>query len=206
MINYLGRSGHYRSLAAEKHMVEFYEATLQSHWKGISYEHVYFQGKFGATHTLVVNNNSSLPIIVLLHGICNTSLMWADIVRKLSPLFKIYCIDIIFEPGLSKCIKPITMISECCAWLNELLNQISGHNPVSLVGFSYGGYIAAEYTNRFPSKISKLTLINPAATFSRTSFSHDTLLVSSLITGSSVVVKKYFGFLCSSRKGKRIRN
>lgn len=51
-----------------------------------------------------------------------------------------------------------------CKQLQDLLDILGFDMPVSLVGLSMGGPIAAAFTARFPQRVCKLVLIDPAGT------------------------------------------
>ncbi len=49
-----------------------------------------------------------------------------------------------------------------CKQLQDLLDILDFDSPVSLVGLSMGGPVAATFTARFPQRVRKLALIDPA--------------------------------------------
>ncbi|MFZ5818654.1 MAG: alpha/beta fold hydrolase [Chloroflexota bacterium] len=49
-----------------------------------------------------------------------------------------------------------------CKQLRDLLDILGFDSPVSLVGLSMGGPVAATFTARFPQRVRKLVLIDPA--------------------------------------------
>jgi pimeloyl-ACP methyl ester carboxylesterase len=110
------------------------------------------------------------PPLVLLHGVRGNSLMWIPNIAALSARYRTYAVDTINDTGLSVRQRPITRPEHLLQWLDEVLAALSPGAPVSLVGMSYGGWLACEYALHFPARLRKVVLLAPAATVLPVSF------------------------------------
>lgn len=96
--------------------------------------------------------------IVLLHGYCENSDMWADTIHKLKKEFALITIDL---PGFghSACIENGYTIADLSEMVIELLDLIS-INKISVFGHSMGGYVGLEILANYPSRLESLGLIH----------------------------------------------
>ena len=113
--------------------------------------------RYGTTHIFHIQGTGD-PI-VLLHGAGTTSLMWYPILGGLVGRC-IYAIDVIGDPGLSVQRLPIRNEQDLGQWLDEVLAALD-LDCVDLVGASYGGWIALNYTRRTPQRVAALILVEP---------------------------------------------
>ena len=104
------------------------------------------------------------PPLVLLHGAGGNSLQWIPNIKALSGSFRTYAVDNIYDFGRSVYTKPFKSPNDFVNWLDELFNALELGDDVNLVGLSYGGWIAAQYTLRFPTRPRKIVLLAPAGT------------------------------------------
>lgn len=117
------------------------------------------------------------PPMVLLPGIGNTSLAWAQMVPLLSRRHRLHAIDNIYDYGRSVNTRPITSGDDFSAWLDELFDALGLDDGIHLVGASYGGWIFACYTLTHPERVGKLVMLAPAATVAKL---HLTFLLTAL--------------------------
>ncbi|KRX10555.1 hypothetical protein PPERSA_05375 [Pseudocohnilembus persalinus] len=102
--------------------------------------------------------------LVLLHGFLASSMLYSKCFSKLSEKYDIYAIDLL---GMGLSSRPdfeISSVQECIAFFVdsiELLRQKLGLKKFYLVGHSFGGYIASNYTLRHSEIVQKLFLISP---------------------------------------------
>ena len=61
-------------------------------------------------------------------------------------------------------VKKINNANDYTDWLNELFDALELHNPVNLVGLSYGGWITSQYALQHPNRLNKVVLIAPVGT------------------------------------------
>jgi pimeloyl-ACP methyl ester carboxylesterase len=100
------------------------------------------------------------PIIVALHGISASLHTWTRWSERLKGQYRIVSLDV---PGfgLSDPIDAETP-DQYVSYLNKIFNRL-GIKKLHIVGNSFGGYLAWNYAVRFPDKVEKLVVIDPAA-------------------------------------------
>lgn len=105
--------------------------------------------------------------MVLLHGRAGATVMWQPnlqaFVDRNGP---VYSVDVIGEAGRSVQTAPIRDGADQAAWLSTVLAELALED-VHLVGYSFGGWLAANYAVHEPSRLASLTLIEPVQTFAR---------------------------------------
>jgi pimeloyl-ACP methyl ester carboxylesterase len=104
------------------------------------------------------------PALVLLPGARVSSLMWIDSIAALSAHHRTYALDIIGDAGFSLGRGEISRPEDFVDWLDQVLTLLVPEGPVSLMGISLGGSIAAQYAVRFPGRLQSVVLLAPAAT------------------------------------------
>jgi pimeloyl-ACP methyl ester carboxylesterase len=110
------------------------------------------------------------PPLVLLPGARSGSLMWIHHIAALSAHFRTYALDVMDDVGLSVSRRGISKPEDYVNWLDEVFTVLVPEGPLSLMGISYGGWLAGQYALRFPSRVGKVVLLAPACTVLRTSF------------------------------------
>lgn len=138
-----------------------YEAAM-SLWP-VHYEEIEIPTQFGMTH-VITSGPVDAPPLVLLHGMSMTSTMWSPNIVDFSKHFRVYAIDVMTQPGKSipDPDEPIRDTGDFVAWLRETLDELN-LDRISLVGMSYGGWLALHFTLAAPERVRKLVLLSPAA-------------------------------------------
>jgi len=101
------------------------------------------------------------PPLVLLPAVRTSSLMWSYSIAKLSANHRTYALDILGDAGLSVSRCEILKPEDLARWLDEILTVLVPQGPVSLMGISYGGWLAGQYALRFPGRLRSLVLLAP---------------------------------------------
>jgi pimeloyl-ACP methyl ester carboxylesterase len=104
------------------------------------------------------------PPLVLLPGARVGSLMWTDSIAALSAHHRTHALDIIGDVGFSVNRRPIAKPADYVEWLDEVLALLVPEGPLSLIGLSLGGSIAAQYALRHPGRLRSLVLLAPGGT------------------------------------------
>lgn len=125
----------------------------------VPYEERDIPTRFGSTHVVVSGPRDAAPL-VLLHGYMATLLSWAPNIVDLSKNHRVYAIDVMGQPGKSIPDEPIRNDADYVAWLTATLNGLH-LNRISLVGVSFGGWIALNYAAAEPERVRKLVLLSP---------------------------------------------
>jgi pimeloyl-ACP methyl ester carboxylesterase len=101
---------------------------------------------------------------VLLHGYWATLTMWTPNIADFSTDHRVYAIDVMGQPGRSIPDEPVRSAGDYVAWLTATLDGLH-LGRVSLVGMSYGAWLALSYAVAAPARVLKLVLLSPAASF-----------------------------------------
>jgi pimeloyl-ACP methyl ester carboxylesterase len=115
--------------------------------------------RFGMTHVVVSGPSDAAPL-VLLHGYMATLTMWSPNVADFAESHRVYAIDVMGQPGKSVPTEPIRNARDYVAWLTETLDALH-LDRVSLVGQSYGGWVALTFAVAAQARVSKLALLSP---------------------------------------------
>ncbi|WP_306364062.1 alpha/beta fold hydrolase [Nocardia sp. CC227C] len=104
--------------------------------------------------------------MVLLPGRAGTTIMWEPNLPAFVTRGPVYALDLIGEPGRSVQTAPIRNAEDQAAWLDTVFTTLALRD-VHLIGYSFGGWLAANLAVRAPDRIASLTLIDPVQTFAR---------------------------------------
>jgi len=110
----------------------------------------------------------SIPIIVCLHGIHDSSYMWADIADLLSdfeqgPQARVLVFDF-YGHGRSPWTGVDITLDALVTQTKELMDFLDltrTSKPASFIGYDMGGAVAAGFAAKFPNFCSSLSLISP---------------------------------------------
>lgn len=131
----------------------------------VPYEEIEIPGRFGTTH-VVISGPKDAPPLVLLHGYLVTLTMWSPNIADFSKDYRVYAIDVMGQPGKSipDPDEPIRDAADFVAWLSATLNGLN-LDCISLVGMSFGGWLALNLAMAAPERVRKLVLLSPGASF-----------------------------------------
>lgn len=106
------------------------------------------------------NISDNTQVLLLLHGIGASAERWLPVVPGLSRYFKVIIPDII---GFGYSDKPTVeyTLDFFIEFLQDFLDKLNIQN-FSLVGSSFGGWMAMEFAMRFSRRVDKLVLAAPA--------------------------------------------
>lgn len=141
--------------------VAAYDALLRK-WP-IGYEERDVQTRYGITH-VVVSGPVHAPPLVLLHAFMATALVWRPNVEELSRHFRVYAVDVVGQFGKSVSCRRLRKRRDFADWMCDLLDAL-GIARASLVGNSYGGFIAMNQASLAPERVDRVVLINPGGVF-----------------------------------------
>jgi pimeloyl-ACP methyl ester carboxylesterase len=117
--------------------------------------------RFGLTHVIACGAAGGEPVF-LLPAMGLSATMWYAVACALAREFRCYGVDFPSDMGLSTCENPPANRSDCVAWLRTVLDALDVARA-SLVGASYGSFLALNYVIAEPARVHKLVLCSPAA-------------------------------------------
>jgi pimeloyl-ACP methyl ester carboxylesterase len=148
----------YKSTEGGRLVRERYKAFL-AHWPVTPNQQVRVPTSQGETF-VVISGPEDAPALLLLHGGAANSAMWMGEVRAFARFFRVYCIDMIGEPGLSAPARPPLASDAHAVWLDDVLNGLAVAKA-SIVGISLGGWLALDYTIRRPARVERAAVLCP---------------------------------------------
>jgi pimeloyl-ACP methyl ester carboxylesterase len=146
----------FRTREGEAAYLAAYDAAMKS-WP-VPYEEIDVPTRFGTTH-VIVSGPKTAPPLVLLHGYMATSTMWSLNIADFSKDYRVYAIDVMGQPSKSIPAEPIRGRADFAGWLTATLDGLH-LGRVSLVGMSFGGWIALGYAVAAPERVQKLVLLS----------------------------------------------
>jgi|SRR5579872_3559795 len=138
-----------------------YDAVL-SEWP-VPWEEIDVRTQLGPTH-IVASGDPDAPPLLLLPSFAGTALVWRLNAEGLSRRFRIYAVDVIGQPGKSEAIRRLRNRRDYASWLAELMDGL-GLRRASIVGCSFGAFLATNQALMTPDRIDRVVLISPAGTF-----------------------------------------
>src|SRR5690606_24257965 len=157
----MGLSGFVSSQAREEYFA-VYERAFAALPRAAA--HFDVETAFGTARVYRFGEPGPSPM-VLLHGRAGATVMWepnlAAFAERGGP---VYSIDIIGEAGRSVQTAPIRNARDQAAWLSTVLEELE-LSGAHLVGYSFGGWLAANFAVHEQSRLASLTLIEPVQTF-----------------------------------------
>ena len=98
------------------------------------------------------------PVLLLLHGITNSSQTWERVAPLLSPRFTLIAPDLLGH-GESATPRGDYSLGAHAAGVRDLLTAL-GHDRASVVGHSLGGGVAMQFAYQFPERCERLVLVS----------------------------------------------
>ena len=153
--------GPFKSDEARARYMAAYDAVLRK-WP-VAYEELYLPTGLGMTH-VVVSGSPTAPPLLLLSCMQGTATVWRPNVEGLSGHYRVYAVDVIGQAGKSVASRKIKSRRDYADWLCDLLDAL-GVARTSVVGNSYGGFLALSLALLSPERVDRVVLINPAGVF-----------------------------------------
>jgi pimeloyl-ACP methyl ester carboxylesterase len=147
----------YKSPTGQQAIHTFYDRVLES-WP-IPYDLRIVPTRHGDT-SVIVSGNGDKPPIILLHGSASNAITWAGDVETYTRDYTVYAVDILGEPGKSA---PNRLPYEGAAfdeWLEDVRTGLN-LSKVTLVGLSFGGWVATRYALTYAQHVEAVVLLNP---------------------------------------------
>jgi len=148
----------YKSAKGKEQILQFYDEFLEGWTKPSRQFHT--ETKFGQTF-IIESGDKSKPSLLLLHGAGSNSAMWMADIELLSEKYHIYAIDILGECGKSAENRLNFKQEDYSNWLAEIF-EILNLKTTSIISCSLGGWIALDFSIKYPNKVGKLVLLATA--------------------------------------------
>jgi pimeloyl-ACP methyl ester carboxylesterase len=162
--NNTGTPGLFKTLKGEAKSMAAYDAVL-AHWPVAHEERDHYltlmdmPTRFGTTHVIVSGHEGAQPI-VLLHGQDSSATSWIYNVADLGQDFRVYAVDTIGDMGKSKpTIFPASR-EDYAEWILDVFDQLK-IKKADLVGLSYGGFLAVNFSIAHPDRVDHMVLLAP---------------------------------------------
>jgi len=109
-------------------------------------------------HAVTYRTAGSGPVLLLLHGIANSSQTWEHVAAPLSEHFTLIAPDLLGH-GESATPRGDYSLGAHATGVRDLLTAL-GHDRVTVVGHSLGGGIAMQFAYQFPERCERLVLVS----------------------------------------------
>jgi pimeloyl-ACP methyl ester carboxylesterase len=147
--------------ALKRAYLSAYDGVLEK-WP-VPYERLMISTELGVTHVLA-SGALEAPPLVLLHAAMATATVWRPNVFALSQHFRVYAVDVIGQGGYSVATRKISKRQEYVGWMNQLFDAV-GIDKVSIVGNSYGGFLAFNQASLSPDRVERIIAMSPPGVF-----------------------------------------
>ena len=109
-------------------------------------------------HRVTYRTAGSGPVLLLLHGVTNTSQTWEPVAAELSRSFTLIAPDLLGH-GDSATPRGDYSLGAHASGVRDLLSLL-GHEHATVVGHSLGGGIAMVFSYQFPERTDRLVLVS----------------------------------------------
>lgn len=150
----------FTSPAGEAETMAVYHDIL-ARWP-VPYTQLTIPTSFGDTN-VIASGPENAPPVVLFHAFFASAMSWRATAGGLSDSFRVYAVDMMGEPGLSRPTQIIKTMEQQLQWMKELTDGL-GASKAYIVGNSIGGFFSTAYALNMPERVRKLVIIAPAAT------------------------------------------
>ncbi|MCP4178847.1 MAG: alpha/beta hydrolase [bacterium] len=147
----------FKSKEAQEAYIEYLNE-YEKRWK-INSEDFYITTEYGNTFVRKSGQGKSL---VLLPGTNGSSIMYNNIVEKLSEYFTVYVIDIVGDFGRSFLNVQMKTTDDYIKWQYELYSKLNLEDGFSIIGISMGAWLGALYGTTYKN-LSSLVMISPVS-------------------------------------------
>jgi len=151
----------FRSDEGKGRYLAAYAAVLQE-WP-VAFEELDVPTRFGTTH-VIASGSREAPPLVLLPSLAASATLWRPNVAALCAQHRVYAVDVIGQTGKSVQTRKLGDRAGMADWLCDVLDAL-GVRRASIVGASYGGFIAMNQASLKPERVDRVVLIGPAGVF-----------------------------------------
>jgi pimeloyl-ACP methyl ester carboxylesterase len=151
----------FKTEAGRARYMAAYDAVLRD-WP-VPYEELDIATGLGPTH-VVVSGPPAAPPLLLLPSFAGSATVWRLNVAGLTRDYRTYAVDVIGQPGKSLATQRLVNGRQYAHWLVDLLDGL-GVGRTSIVGCSFGGFLALNQAVLTPERVERVVMISPAGVF-----------------------------------------
>ena len=151
----------FRDEDARARYMTAYDAVLRK-WP-VPHDDLIIPTGLGPTH-VISSGAADAPPVILLHAAMATGVVWRPNVEALSRRFRVHAVDVVGQGGRSVANRKIRNRQDYAVWMNELLDGL-GLERASIVGNSYGGFLAFNQASLAPGRVERVVAISPPGVF-----------------------------------------
>ncbi|HEY1925925.1 MAG TPA: alpha/beta hydrolase [Caulobacteraceae bacterium] len=119
--------------------------------------------RFGPAH-VVASGPADGPPLVLLPSLAAGAVVWRLNVAGLARVFRTYAVDVIGQPGKTAAVRRLRDRADYTGWLSDVMGSLNLARA-SIVGCSFGGFLAANQALAAPDHVRGVVLISPVGVF-----------------------------------------
>jgi pimeloyl-ACP methyl ester carboxylesterase len=128
------------------------------------HETITIASDFGTT-SVIASGPVDAPPVLLIHAYQATSAEWIELARALSTERRVFAVDVNGDAGHSSTgTRPISTPADMVEWLDTVMDGLR-LTSTELCGHSYGAWIALAYAIERPTRVSRVTLLDPTMSF-----------------------------------------
>jgi pimeloyl-ACP methyl ester carboxylesterase len=109
-------------------------------------------------HSVTYASAGTGPVLLLLHGVTNSSETWEPVAMELAERFSVVAPDLLGH-GKSATPRGDYSLGAHASGVRDVLTAL-GHDRVTVVGHSLGGGIAMQFAYQFPERCERLVLVS----------------------------------------------
>lgn len=151
----------FKNEAARDRYMAAYDAMLRD-WP-VAFQELDVGTRLGPTY-VIASGPAKAPPLLLLPSFAGTATVWRLNVAHLSRQYRTYAVDVIGQPGKSLATRRLRNRHDYAEWLTDVLDAL-GIERASMVGCSFGGFLALNQASLTPERVDRVVLISPVGTF-----------------------------------------
>lgn len=148
----------FKSEQGKREILALYDEKLKE--LAIAHHYLTINTNYGATNIIVTGKPFNPPII-LIHGSNACAPISLETYPSLSDHFCVYAIDVLAQPNKSAHTRLSMKDDSYGQWINEVIDSLNIEN-ITLVGFSFGGFVVLKTLEYDESRIREVYLAAPA--------------------------------------------
>ena len=151
----------FRSGEARQRYMAAYDALVRA-WP-VPCEELDLPTRLGPAHVIACGPKDAPPLL-LLPSFAASAAVWRLNAEGLSRHFRVYALDVLGQGGKSVATRKLRNRSDYAGWITDVLDAL-GVARTSIVGNSFGGFMAMSQAALTPERVDRVVLISPVGVF-----------------------------------------